>query len=201
MMVKRFPVNLYSARLCIRPHQRGDEILLTEAIVDSFDLLHEWMDWAATYQTLDKSKAYIEYSMKCWSEEFPRELPFLIFDPSETQLLGATGFNAIDWKIPSFEIGYWVNTRYSGQGFITEAVNILTQHAFSTWQAKRLEIRCDSENNKSAAIAERLGFQLEAHFKNHRIQPKSKKLSGTLIFVRYDAKGLPEININDCIDR
>ncbi|MBN9378078.1 MAG: hypothetical protein BGO14_01135 [Chlamydiales bacterium 38-26] len=193
MNVKRFPVSLNSVRLCIRPHQRGDEILLTEAITDSFDLLHEWMDWAATPQTLDKTKAYIEYSIKCWSEEFPRELPLLIFNTSQTQLLGAIAFNAIDWKIPSFEIGYWVNTHYSSQGFITEAVNILTQYAFSTWQAKRLEIRCDTENKKSAAIPERLGFQLEAHFKNHRVQPKSKKLSGTLIFVRYDTKGLPKL--------
>lgn len=69
----------------------------------------------------------------------------------------------------------------------------MTQYAFSIWDAKRIEIRCDSENKKSAAIPERLGFSLEANFKNHRIQPKSQKLSSTLVFVRYEPRGLPEI--------
>jgi RimJ/RimL family protein N-acetyltransferase len=34
-------------------------------------------------------------------------------------------------------------------------VNMLTQHAFSMLDAKRIEIRCDPENTKSAAIPKR----------------------------------------------
>lgn len=187
------PRVLISSRLSIRPHKFGDEVLLTQAISDSFAQLQEWMEWATTPQSIEKTKAYIEFSQKCWSEEAPEELPFLIFDANEKKLIGAIAFNAINWQIPSFEIGYWANIRYSGHGFITEAVNVMTQYAFSIWDAKRIEIRCDSENKKSAAIPERLGFSLEANFKNHRVQPKSQKLSGTLVFVRYELKGLPEI--------
>lgn len=191
---KMVPFNtLISARICIRPHKEGDEILLNQAIVDSFKQLHEWMEWAATPQTLQQTKAYVEYSQKCWAEENPTELPLLIFDQNEKNLIGATGFIAINWKVPTFEIGYWVNTAYSGKGLITEAVNILTQYAFSVGGAKRIEVRCDTENTKSAAIPKRLGFSLEAHFKNHRIQPASKKISGTLIFVRYGSEGLPQV--------
>lgn len=92
-----------------------------------------------------------------------------------------------------FEIGYWVSNRYAGQGLITESVNVLTQHAFSMWDAIRIEIRCDPENTKKAAIPKRLGFLLEAHFKKHRVQPASNKLSGTLVFVRYESDGLPKM--------
>jgi RimJ/RimL family protein N-acetyltransferase len=70
---------------------------------------------------------------------------------------------------------------------------MLTQHAFSIWDAKRIEIRCDPVNTKSADIPKRLGFLLEAHFKNHRVQPTSNNLSGTLVFVRYESDGLPKI--------
>lgn len=193
MKQKIVPQILTSSRICIRPHKDGDEVLLNQTIADSFEMLHEWMDWAIAPQSLEESRAFVEFSKKCWAKKNPEELPLLIFDTNEENLIGGTGFSAINWNIPAFEIGYWISKRYSGQGFITEAVNILTQYAFSTWNAKRIEIRCDSENAKSAAIPKRLGFLLEAHLKNHRIQPASKKLSGTYIFVRYDPDGLPKI--------
>lgn len=193
MKHKITPCVLTSSRICIRPHKNGDEFLLNQAILDSFDKLHEWMEWAIKPPSIEETKAYVEFSQKCWSIENPEELPLLIFDANEENLIGAAGFNAINWRIPMFEIGYWVSNRYAGQGLITEAVNVLTQHAFSMWDAKRIEIRCESENTKSAAIPKRLGFLLEAHFKNHRVQPASNKLSGTLVFVRYESEGLPKI--------
>lgn len=187
------PSQLISSRLLIRPLRNGDEFLLNCAIVDSFVQLHEWTEWAIKPPTMEETRAYVEFSLKCWSEEKSVELPFLIFDPSTDNLIGAASFHAINWKIPSFEIGYWGNIHYSGQGLITEAVNILIHHAFSAWNAQRIEIRCDPENRKSAAIPERLGFLLEAQFKNHRIHPGSQKISGTSVFVRYDLEGLPEV--------
>ena len=193
MKDKITPCVLTSSRICIRPHKNGDEFLLNQAILDSFDKLHEWMEWAIKPPSIEETKAYVEFSQKCWSIEDPEELPLLIFDANEENLIGSAGFNAINWRIPMFEIGYWVSNRYAGQGLITEAVNILTQHAFSMWDANRIEIRCDPENTKSAAIPKRLDFLLEAHFKNHRVQPASNKLSGTLVFIRYGPEGLPKV--------
>jgi len=192
MKHKFVPSILTSDRLRIRPHKKGDEILLNKAVTDSFEQLHEWMDWATTPQTLQESKAYINVSQKFWADKDPVELPFLIFDPQEKKLYGAITLNNINWKIPSFEIGYWANIHYARNGYITEAVNILMQYAFSTWKAKRIEIYCDPENTKSAAIAKKLGFIQEAHFKNHRIHPATQTVADTLVFARYDPLGLPK---------
>lgn len=183
------PVVLSSKRLILRPHCEEDATLLYKAVQDSFEALHRWMDWAGDPLTLEKTKDYIAFSKKCWSEDSPTELPMLIFD-HHLNLIGSTGYLAINWKVPALEIGYWVNSPHEGCGYITEATNLLTQHAFTKWNAKRVEIRCDVENVKSAAIPERLGFKLEAHFKNHRVQPNSQKLSGTLVYARYDDHGM-----------
>lgn len=179
-------INLISKRLSIRPHKIEDASILNQAILDSFHELHQWMDWAKAPPSIDETKAYIEFSQMCWSKENPEELPLLIFDAKEENLIGSSGFHAINWEIPCFEIGYWVNRKYAGQGYITETVDLLTQYGFPTLKAKRIEIRCDSENLKSAAVASRSGYTLEAHFKNHRIQPASQKISGTLVFARYE---------------
>jgi len=184
---------LKTKNISIRPHRRGDEILLNNAVQNSFKELHHWMDWARDPQTMDETLAYIEHTQKCWASESPDELPMLILDREEKILLGSSGYHTINWDIPMLEIGYWVNSDFARKGYITEATNVLTQFAFSFQHAKRIEIRCDSENTKSISIPKKLGFEIEAHFKNHRIQPATNRLSGTLVFVRYDAIGMPEI--------
>jgi RimJ/RimL family protein N-acetyltransferase len=154
------------------------------------------MDWALAPPSIDETRSYVTYASNCWSKERADELPLLIFDRYGENLIGSTGLHRINWEIPSFEIGYWVSINHTGKGLITEAVNILTQFAFLKFNAKRIEIRCDSENDKSAAIPNRLGFVLEARLKNHRIQPISKKVSDTLVFARYDSQGLPKVEWN-----
>lgn len=192
MLIKNF-VPLVSKRILIRPAVLQDAFALNQAIAHSLTTLQLWMDWAFKHQTLKDTERYLNYTVDCWHNENPKELPLLIFNADQTELMGSIGLNAIDWQIPCFEIGYWISQNYTGKGFITEAVNILTQFVFLKWNAKRVEIRCDSENTKSQAVAERLNFALEAHFKNHRIQPYTKKLSGTLVYARYDTKDLPFI--------
>ena len=49
---------------------------------------------------------------------------------------------------------------------MTEALNALTQYAFETLKAKRVEIRIDTENLKSRKVAERCGYELEATLEN-----------------------------------
>lgn len=90
----------------MRPHKDGDEIILNRAVLDSFNQLHEWMDWVIAPQSIEETKAYIEFSQKYWAEKSPEELPLLIFDAKGEDLIGAAGFNAINWKVPAFEIRY-----------------------------------------------------------------------------------------------
>lgn len=59
------------------------------------------------------------------------------------------------------ELGYWMNTRHTGRGWMTRATAALTEDAFARLGLHRVEIRCHPENRSSRAIPERLGFTLE----------------------------------------
>jgi RimJ/RimL family protein N-acetyltransferase len=59
------------------------------------------------------------------------------------------------------EIGYWLDAADTGRGLITEAVRALLPMATELGM-RRIEIRCDPRNERSAAIPQRLGFQLES---------------------------------------
>ena len=49
----------------------------------------------------------------------------------------------------------------AGQGHVSEAVQQLCALAFDRLTARRVEIRCDTINLRSRAVAERCGFELE----------------------------------------
>jgi RimJ/RimL family protein N-acetyltransferase len=54
---------------------------------------------------------------------------------------------------------------------------------FNELGMNRIEIRCESENKRSAAVAERAGFTLEARLRQHRWS-NSGQLVTTLIYAR-----------------
>ncbi len=51
----------------------------------------------------------------------------------------------------------------------TEATYLLLKHSFEEYQARRVEWKCDSLNERSRAAALRLGFQYEGIFRKHMI--------------------------------
>jgi ribosomal-protein-serine acetyltransferase len=97
-------------------------------------------------------------------------------------LVGSSGLHDIDWAVPRFEIGYWVRTRYEGQGYITEAVLGITDFARNVLGARRLTIRCDTTNQRSAAVARRAGFEHEGTLRRIRRHHLTDELVDEMIF-------------------
>jgi len=103
------------------------------------------------------------------------------------RIIGGSGLHRIDWSIPKFEIGYWARTSHAGRGYITEAVNGITRFAFEQLGARRVAIRCDLKNTRSAAVARRAGYTLEGTFRHDARDHISGGLRDTLIFAQVRA--------------
>ena len=76
-------------------------------------------------------------------------------------LAGIVSLHGVVWDDRKASLGYWVGANFQGQGLVTKACRILINHSFSELKLNRLEIQCDSENNRSRKVAERLGFTQE----------------------------------------
>lgn len=187
------PVPIITPRLIIRPPEMADAFQLNAAVIESFDMLHQWMEWAQTQPSLEDSRIVVRQTQAEWI--LRQNLMVLLFDRTGTTLIGASGFNFPQWEVPSFRIGYWVRASFAGQGFITEAVNALTRYAFRELRAVRLEIRCDERNIRSSNIAKKLGYVHEATFHRDARTPQGT-LRTTKIYVRYDQLGLPELEVS-----
>jgi ribosomal-protein-serine acetyltransferase len=176
-----FPDRFETERLTIRSPRPGDGAELNAAIRDSKAALEKWMPWAAgEIPTVEESEANVR---RAYTQFLLREdLRLSLFLKGSDTMVGSSGLHRIDWSVPCMEIGYWVRTPYSGRGYITEAVRAVSRFAFEELGAKRVEIRCDALNEKSAAVARRAGFPLEATLHNQARDHGSGRLRDTLIF-------------------
>lgn len=67
------------------------------------------------------------------------------------------------------EVGYVFNPDYHGQGYATEAVQVMLKLGFETFNFHRIYARCDPRNIGSWKLMERLGMRREAHFIHNEI--------------------------------
>lgn len=175
-----FPYSFETERLTIRGPLPGDGPRVRAAVLESQAALKLWMPWA---MEVDSEEAYEvrvrEGRLRFLSRE---DLWMMLLLKDTDTIIGGSGLHRINWSVPRFEIGYWVRTPYEGQGYITEAVNGITRLAFETLRAERVEIRCDAHNERSAAVARRAGYDLEATLHADDRHHLSGELRDTLVF-------------------
>ncbi len=170
---------LRGERIVLRPYRESDARDLFEAVAESRDHLRPWMPFADAHQAIEESRDWIIHTIAQWLMR--DDLTVGIWEAASKRYLGGTGYHPHDWGIGSFEIGYWIRVSAEGHGYITEAMRLLTDYAFNALKAKRLEIRCDERNTRSAAIPRRLGFVQEGCLRNNTTTPDGK-LRSTLVF-------------------
>lgn len=88
-------------------------------------------------------------------------------------------------QAPDLELGYWCRTSQMGQGYASEAVAALVDHAWSDLGASVLWLRIGEENARSRRLAERLGF-VEAERVAFPASPEWGA-AATVLFMRRDA--------------
>lgn len=176
-----FPYSFETERLTIRGPLPGDAVRLREAVLESQTELKPWMPWAVDIPTEQQYEVRVrEGRLKFLARE---DLWLMLLLKGTETIVGGSGLHRIDWNVPKFEIGYWVRSAYAGQGLITEAVTGITAFAFDTLGARRVEIRCDVKNTRSAAVARRAGYTLEGTFHNDA-RDHFGQLRDTYIFAR-----------------
>lgn len=189
------PMPILTPRLIIRPPQAGDGPAFYAAINASREHLRRFLPWAtSSHLTQDESENFVRL---CHTKFLSRtDVAMALFDRKTQQLCGGSGLHRMDWSIPSFEIGYWVHKDHEGQGLVTEAVNAITRYAFNQLQAQRVEIRCETDNVRSRAVAERLGFERDGILRHDRRKIHSGDLTDTWVHSRLDTAGLPDLEVS-----
>ena len=119
--------------------------------------LREWLPWVDSTTVVEHTREFIKTSL----EQFAADEGLAAGIWRGDEFAGTVGTHKIDWLNRKVDIGYWIASKFQGQGIITSACRSLIDHAFQQWDLNRVEIHCATTNKKSCNVAERLGFQWE----------------------------------------
>jgi RimJ/RimL family protein N-acetyltransferase len=182
---REIPEQLESARLIIRAPRIRDAAAVHAAVCESIEELRPWMPWAKEPPSIEETRANLRKSRRKYLRG--KDFRFNIFLKGTDTFVMGSGLHRIDWRVPKVEIGYWIRTPFSGQGYVTEAVNAITEFAIECFGAKRIEIRMDDRNERSWRVAERCGFQFDGILRND-----ARGVDGALRSTRVYAKVVPD---------
>ena len=181
-LLMEFPEEFSTERLLIRIPRPGDGKAVYEAIAASINELKPWLAFARKEQSEEEVEVNVRNAHIAFLKR--ENLRLHIFHKETGEFIATSGLHRMDWSIPKFEIGYWIDSRHSGKGYMTEAVQGITDFAFQELNAKRVEIKCDEKNVKSRAVPERLGFNLEGILINDDLSLDKKELRNTCIYAK-----------------
>lgn len=86
-------------------------------------------------------------------------------DDGDVRPVGAGHVGDVDWKRP--ELGYWLVPEVRGEGYGSEAVALLVEHAFRTYDAPAVGAGAYAFNDASRGLLESLGFVEEGRRRNY----------------------------------
>lgn len=181
------PAEIVTPRLRLRRPDPADAEALVAAVNASLPELRAWMTWAQAPMTLEASRENLTGAAERFDSR--ENLRYHVWNADGTELVGSSGYHALDWRLPKGEIGYWIATAHAGQGYAREVTQALTDLALTDRAAgglglRRLEIRCDPANGRSARIPPALGYALDARLVNDDVTADGSGVRDTLIFSR-----------------
>ena len=141
----------------LRQYKEEDAEALYARVKSNFEHLRPFLHWVKPDYALADAKEFIVRNRAAAAEKKSEALG--IFYRAEP--VGAIGFVKLRWDSRQAEIGYWIAKDFAGRGIVTKSCRALINYAFETLEMNRIEIRCATENVRSRAIPEKLGFQLE----------------------------------------
>lgn len=130
---------------------------LLQLVNDNREHLQRFLPWVPLMQTEADFLKYIEKCRQLYEQG--SEVSFVIYYKNEAA--GRIGIHYINPANKSGAIGYWLSAHAEGKGIITRSCIALINYGFSQLQLHRIEIKAATENRKSQAIPEKLGFVQE----------------------------------------
>jgi RimJ/RimL family protein N-acetyltransferase len=130
-----------------------------------------YQSWEAPY-SVDRANAFIEWMTTHHPDE-PGEWYQLAIATREdpATLIGDCAFQARASEPSIVDIGYTLSPAGQGQGFATEAVSELLRYLFEDRAKHKVCADCDTRNDGSWRLLERLGFtregELRAAYREH----------------------------------
>ncbi|QFT94058.1 Putative ribosomal N-acetyltransferase YdaF [Roseovarius sp. THAF9] len=161
MFLPRRKIRIETERLTLRQPVLTDFRDWSTLRESSADFLTPWEpQWAADHLSRKGFANRVYWSQRSISSG--SAVPLFLFRREDDALVGAITLDNIRrGPAQAGTLGYWTGQPYARKGYMREALQAVSHHAFERLDLSRLEAACLPENAPSRRLLESCGFKYE----------------------------------------
>jgi len=153
-------MRLETKRLILREWEKGDAADLIEGLNDL--RIAQWLAFVPHPYTAQDAKRWIQFCLKnAKAGTNRRSYDFAIELKSERKVIGGVSLDRINAVHGTAGGGIWINARYQGGGYGSEAFGAKLRFAFEQLKLRRLENGFFKRNSASFKLQKKFGYKLE----------------------------------------
>jgi len=157
-------IELTDGEILLRPFTSSDKKQWRRVRAMNRDWLEEWEASVPRTSKSDELKSALSFNKMVRAyrkeERAGRSFSFGIF--IGPNLIGQINLGGVIYgALRGAHIGYWIDRNYANRGYMSRAVNMVTDFAFNELELHRIEINIRPENSPSIRVAEKCGYLYE----------------------------------------
>jgi len=130
---------------------------LTALVQRNHAHLYRWLSWVSEVYREKDARAFIRHGLRRFVTQNGLVTGIWVGE----WLAGVADLHTVNWQARSASLGYWLGEEWQGRGLVTLACRALIHYAFDDLGLTRVEVHAATDNHRSRAIPERLGFRFE----------------------------------------
>ncbi len=139
------------------PRPKIDAEPLFNLIDESRKELEPWLSWVSNTKSVEDEEKALSDDMEHFGTRYSLNTIILF----QNHPAGMISFNKFRAKDQSTEIGYWLGTKFVGNGIMHRAVLGLCGIGFNEYKVHKIEIMAVVENQRSNNVAKQAGFHFD----------------------------------------
>lgn len=120
------------------------------------DIFLPWLGWVKDTNSPKDTLKFLEVVNKDWNSN----TQFVYEISVDKNFVGLISVVNVAWPHKRAEISYWLDTDYTGCGYMAEAIALIEKELFDNG-FNRIVIHTDALNQRSANVALKAGYQFE----------------------------------------
>jgi len=155
------------------PALEAGDLVLREITPDDAGDWHAYLSDPQVYEytsTPVMSVAEVSELIQWFADGFRKKkrIRWALAEPDHGTMIGDLGYNEFWPHDRRAEIGYSLAPDHWRRGLMTKALGTIISYGFAELGLNKIEATTNVQNERSAALLRRLGFQLEGTLREHR---------------------------------
>jgi len=179
-MVMKFKNQLKGDRLVLKRTKPTIQMAKTmfKVIDENREHLKPWFPWEKLTLRVEDSLKYLFDKEE--QTELGEKVEYGLYINNE--YIGNIGIFDISEEKKSAEIGYWLSSSFTRNGYMTEAIKIFEKEFFENFKINRIQIKCDERNKASSGVAIKCGYQFEGKHREDSFNEYFDSFRNTLVY-------------------